>query len=923
MPFLQPFLAKLRRLFAQKQDDREFTSEIQTHIQLLTERFEHQGMSHEEALSAARRQFGNTTLHHQHRRDLRSFLALATLARDLRFAARQLYRNPLLTIVAIVSLALGIGANTAIFSIAKRVLFDPLPVHNPKELRVLTWTTNPQSGQTRGHEQPVPPVWGDISSTPSGGFESNSFSYPIYQALLQQSSAFQNLIAFKDVSLTATIDGTPQLISAELLSGNAFESLGLKATLGRALTPSDDVSPGAGPVAVITDSFWAQQFARSPTAVGKIIFLNGISFTIVGIAPAPFAGLDTAVPSRIFVPITMQPLIVPRPQGGNVSLLDNPGSWWLQIIARLRADVSESQAQAQLDVALRQAALPVATYAGGMETFHLELDAGSRGQDNLQGELAKPSWILLALSGLVLLLACVNLANLLLARATSRQREMSTRLALGARRNHILRQMLTESLLLSSLGGAAGLALGYLGRNAIPGMIADPTQAAAIHASFDWQVLAFTAAISLATGILFGLIPAWQATQTDLTSAIKDSGQTTSTRSRLNLGKSLVIFQIALSTILLLGAALFVRTLINLSNTPLGFRADHMLLFRLDPPSTRYNDAQWGALYRQLEQRLAAIPGVSSVSFSTIAIIGDGNSGSTFHLPGSPDRPTRVQANTVGSDFFATMGIPILQGRSFTAHDTSTSPVVAVINRALAQRFFPNKNPIGQTFDADSDEATVPVQIIGVVADTRYADLRTPTPPTFYLSYQQHLEVGRTVVEIRTADQQFAPGSILTQTRAVVASLDRNLPLIDVRTMREQVASTISSERIFAQLTAAFGILALILACIGIYGVMAYTVSRRTSEIGIRMALGAQTSQVLTMVLREVSWMALGGVASGIAIALWLARFISSMLYGLNSYDPLTLIGTASVLIAISLFAGFAPARRASRINPTQALRHD
>jgi predicted permease len=917
---MQTFLAKLRTLFAPHQDDREFSEEIQTHVDLLPDRYIRQGMSPQEAATAAHRQFGNTPLHRQHRRDLRSFLAFATLARDLRFAARQLQRNPLITLIAIASLALGIGANTAIFSVAKRVLFDTLPVHNPKELRVLTWTTNPPSGPASSHQQPVPPVWGDISSTPAGGFESNAFSYPIYQALLQQSTAFQSLIAFKDLSLNATVDGAPQLVSAELLSGNAFDSLGLRPTLGRVFTPADDAAPGAGPVAVIADSYWAEQFARSPSAIGKIISLNGISFTIVGIAPAPFAGLDTANPTRIFVPITMQPLIAPRLLHGNVSLLDNPQSWWIQIIARLRPNVSESQAQAQLDVALRQAALPAATYAGSMETFHLQFQSGARGQDNLQGELAKPSWILLALSGLVLLLACVNLANLLLARAASRQREMSTRLALGARRSHILRQMLTESLLLSTLGGAAGLVLSYLGRNAIPSMIADPTQSAALRAAFDWQVLAFTAAVSFVTGILFGLIPAWQATRTNLTSAMKDSNQTTAARSRLNLGKGLVVFQIALSTILLVGAALFVRTLLNLNNTPLGFRADHLLLFRLNPPRTRYTDARMNALYRQLQEKLAAIPGVRSVSFSVIAVMGDGHSGSTFHHPGSPGQPIRVQTNRVGGDFFATMGIPILQGRSFHSTDTPKSPIVAVINRTLAQQFFPNQNPIGQIFEADPDEATGPIQIIGVAADTRYADLRTPTPPTFYLSDDQGLEAGRIVAEIRT---QADPAGILAQVRAVVAFFDRDLPLIDVRTMQEQITSTLSNERIFAQLTAAFGLLALILACIGIYGIMAYTVSRRTSEIGIRMALGAQANQVLTLILREVSWMAIAGTAFGICVALWLSRFIQSMLYGLQSWDPITLASVAAILILIALLAGYGPARRASKVNPTQALRHD
>jgi predicted permease len=912
---MQTFLAKLRTLFAPQQDDREFSEEIQTHIALLTDRMIARGMPREEAAEAARRQFGNTSLHHQHRRDLRSFLVLATLARDLRFAARQLQRNPLITLIAIASLALGIGANTAIFSVAKRVLFDTLPVRDPQQLRILNWTSGPP--------RPVPPVWGDIWAAPGGGLVSNAFSYPVYEALRQHPEAFESILAFKDVSLTATVDNTPNLATAELLSGGAFDTLGIAPILGRSLTPADD-AVGATPVALISDAFWTQHFARSPSVLGQTIALNGAPVTIVGVAPASFNGLDNGTLVQLFVPIAQQPQVIPRAQNGSVSLLDNPQSWWLQIMIRLRPGVPESQAQTQaqiqLDLAFRHAAQSIVPSAKAMETLHLRLEPGSRGADTLHGEFAQPSYLLLALSGLVLLLACVNLANLLLARAASRQREMSTRLALGARRSHILRQMLTESLLLSTLGGAAGLALGYIGRNAIPRMIANPTQSAALHAAFDWQVLAFTAAVSIVTGILFGLIPAWQATRTNLTSAMKDSNQTTSACSRLNLGKGLVVFQIALSTILLIGAALFVRTLLNLNNTPLGFRADHLLLFRLNPPRIRYTDARMNALYRQLQEKLAAIPGVRSVSFSVIAVIGDGHSGSTFHHPGFPDQPTRVQTNRVGGDFFATMGIPILQGRSFNSTDTPKSPIVAVINRALAQQFFPNQNPIGQIFEADPDEATGPIQIIGVAADTRYADLRTPTPPTFYLSDDQGLEAGRIVAEIRT---QADPAGILAQVRAVVASFDRDLPLIDVRTMQEQIASTLSNERIFAQLTAAFGLLALILACIGIYGIMAYTVSRRTSEIGIRMALGAQASQVLKLVLSEVSWMATAGIALGIASALWLSRFIAAMLYGLQSWDPITLVSVAAILIVIALLAGYGPARRASKINPTQALRHD
>jgi len=439
---------------------------------------------------------------------------------------------------------------------------------------------------------------------------------------------------------------------------------------------------------------------------------------------------------------------------------------------------------------------------------------------------------------------------------------------------------------------------------------------------FDGPVLAFTVGISLGTGLLFGIVPALQTARTEANTVLKSTSHGTTTRRAMWLGKGLVMLQVALSTMLLIGAGLFVRTLVNLSRTPLGFRADHILLFRLNPPRTRYSDGRMLDLYRQLEERLAAIPGVQSVAMSNIAIIGDGHSGSTFHVSGEPaqQEAVRVQSNSVGVNFFSTMGIPILQGRGFDPHDTPSSPKVAVINRALARQVFANENPIGKTFEADAEDVAGPIQIVGIAADTRYADLRSETPPTFYLPYQQKILVGRMVVEIRTAA---APGSLSSEVRNVVTSLDRDLPLINLRSMTEQIKATLSAERMFAQLTSGFGVLALALACIGIYGIMSYTVARRTSEIGIRMAMGAQAGRVLGMVLREVSWMAFAGIAAGVSGAVWLARLLSAMLYGLKPSDPLTLTCAVALLIILALAAGFGPARRASRIDPIRALRHD
>lgn len=914
---LRVLAAKLLGLCSWKKAGHESDDETELHLQLLAERFIGQGMRPEEAVLAARRQFGNPTLLQQRQREMRSFLLLSNVGRDLRFGARQLRRNPALTVIAVFSLALGIGANTAIFAVAKKVLLDSLPVSKPSELRLLTWVS--------GDEQPVPPVWGDVESAEGGALRSTAFSYPVLEELRKKTDVFQSLIAFKDIQLTVTVEGDPQQVSGEMVSGDAFSGLGIEPILGRPITPADDAGPGKGPIAVISEGYWTEKFGRSSSVLGTTIAVNGVPMTVVGVSPARFTGLQVGQRTQIFVPLTMQPILIPREQltkSGGASLLNNPQSWWVLILARLRPDVSESRAQAALDVALRQSALAALPQARGIEKLHLKLEPGNRGLDYLKGQYARPSYVLLALSGLVLLLACVNLANLLLARGATRQREISTRLALGASRIHILRQLLLESLLLSSMGGVAGLALGYLMRNAIPRLLSAPGEPASMLVDFDGAVFVFTLLLVLGTGLLFGVVPAWQATRTEANTALKDAEHATASRHKKWLGKGLVVFQIALSTLLLIGAGLFVRTLVNLSRTPLGFRDDHILLFRLNPPRSRYSDESLVAFYRLLEERLTAVPGVRSVAMSNIAIIGDGHSGSSFHLSdeAAQKKVESVQTNSVGANFFSTMGIPILQGRGFDAQDTATSPKVAVINRKLAQQFFPNENPIGRTFEANAADDPAPIQIVGIAADTKYADLRGDTPPTFYLPYLQKRRLGRMVVEIHTAAD---PNSILSQTRATVASLDRDLPLIDVRTMTEQVRSTMSTERTFAQLTSGFGLLALVLASIGIYGITSYTVARRTAEVGIRMAMGAKAHQVLSMVLSEVVWMALIGILLGMGGALVLARLLTVVLYGLKPSDPLTLTTSAALLMTFAILAGFGPAWRASRIDPIRALRHE
>jgi ABC-type antimicrobial peptide transport system permease subunit len=609
------------------------------------------------------------------------------ILRDLRYALRMLIGSPVFAVVAILSLAIGIGANTAIFAVAKTVLLNTLPVKNAERLRMLTWVNH-------GREQPVPPVWGDVYTTKDGGLGGNVFSYPVLEELRKKSEVFESLIAFKDVDMTATVDGHPELIATEMVSGGALRALGVEPILGRTLTEADDAGAGAAPAAVITEDYWTEKFGRSAGVLGRIISLNGTPVSIVGVTPAQFTGLTMGSMVRVFLPLTLQPLLTPRAQiigAGGASLLSNPQSWWVVVMARLRQGVPEAKTQAVLDVVLRQTAKATLPQAKNLDQFHLELLPGSRGLDNLAG-FTRPSYLLLGLSGLVLLLACLNLANLLLARAASRQREISTRLALGAGRGGILRQLLTESLLLSLMGGLAGLGCAFLSRNVILELLTDSRDHAGVKADFDLGVLAFTVGLSIAAGVVFGATPIWRAMRADLNSSLKaqrarvraareerstlalsagrliprpscacslkNASHATMGRRRVRLGQVLVVMQIALSAILLIGAGLLVRTLVNLNDMPLGFRSDHLLLFKINPPRARYANAQMRALYTQLEQKFATIPGVRQVTISDISLIGDGHSGATFHVSGRPFREhdERVQTNGVGSDFFSNYG---------------------------------------------------------------------------------------------------------------------------------------------------------------------------------------------------------------------------------------------------------------------------
>jgi predicted permease len=621
----------------------------------------------------------------------------------------------------------------------------------------------------------------------------------------------------------------------------------------------------------------------------------------------------------IFVSINMQPLIDPK--GDKGGFLDDPNVWWVDVMGRIKPGVSDAQAQAALNVDLASAIRGTMTVKAGDTLPRVELEDGSRGLGFAARMFKKPVYVLLSLTGLVLLLACANIANLLLARGAQRQREMSVRLALGAGRGRVLRQLLTESLLLAAIGGAGGILIGYLGRNGIPALMANAWDQNQPRVPMDWGVFAFAAGVTLLTGLVFGLAPAWLAARSEVSSSLKESAQTT-TRRRKGLGsKAIVSFQIALSTLLVVGAGLFVRTLIALNSIDVGFRTDHLILFEVDPPAQRYGLGKDVQLHERLEQGFAALPGIEGEAPASTAYIADNMSNDDFIPEGEKDadHPGPEDVNFVGTTFFQTMGIPIVSGRSFDAQDMASSQRVGIINAALAKKRFPNMNPLGKRFRADGT-ADAWIQIVGICADTRYATLRDPAPPQFFLPYVQRKGVGGLTYAIRT---QLAPSALVPALRAVVQKADRDLPIVDIRTQREQIDANMQMERTFAALTAGFGVLALALACVGIYGIMAYSVANRRNEIGIRLALGAQPGQVRGMILRESTWLALAGIVAGVGAALALTRLVKTMLFGIEPYDPLTMVSGVAILLVVALAASWIPARRAARVQPMDALRHE
>src|SRR5579871_6630341 len=843
---------------------------------------------------------------------------MGNLARDLRYAFRALRRSPVFTTVAVLSLALGIGANTAIFTLLDQILLRLLPVKDAGRLVLLNMV-----GRHYGSN------WGG-----------NAISYPMYRDFQDHNEVFTGMFCRFPWSTSLTSGGQTERVNAELVSGSYFPVLGVGAAIGRTFTPDDDQTASGHPVAVLSYDYWKVRFAGDPQILGQNVIVNNHSVTVVGVAQAGFDGVELGNAAKVFLPVTMQPDLMPM----NRDYLKDRRQRWVNAFGRLKPGVSETQAKASLqpfmhsmlEMEVREPAFRNASEIVRQEFLKCFIDVlpGSQGRSYFRRQLTTPLWVLTAMTGTVLLIACANLANLLLARATGREKEVAVRLAIGASRGRMIGQLLTESLLLAALGGIAGAAFAFAADKLLMGAYLPPdSQGLKISALPDLRILSFTMAISAVTGLLFGLVPALRATKPDIAPTLKDQAGAVVGSGHVGLRKSLVAAQVTLSLLLLIGAGLFLKSLNNLRDLGPGFPVDRLIGFNLDPSLNGYTSERTKIFYQQLTDNLAAIPGVRSVGLASMRIL-ENNEWDNWvtiegYTPKAGDRPD-VFMNSISPNYFGTLGVPMVAGRDFTNQDTQEvlhnppdnwTPTKVIINESLAKKYFSGRNPLGRHIGFGIDPGTkMDMEIIGIVKDIKYMNVRNTIPDQAFVPYLAGRYLNQMTVYVRTA---LDPDQLFPVLRTRVREMDANLPIYAMRTTEKQLDNSLTTERMIASLSIAFGFLATLLATIGLYGVMAYTVARRTREIGIRMALGALAGNVIWMVMREVLLLVAIGVVVGVPAALGLTRFVRSQLYGVTSYDASTLALATLGLAAIACLAGYLPALRASRVDPIRALRYE
>ena len=839
---------------------------------------------------------------------------MQTLLQDIRYGMRMLAKNPGFTAVAVITLALGIGANTAIFSLVDSVMLRSLPVRDPGHLFVLKWTARAVPAYN-GYSSFEDCYDGGARFVASGC----SFSLPVFDQIRSQTKVFSGVTAFAGpAQLNLSGNGAARMINGELVSGEFFQTLGVSAAMGRTIEPSDD-TPTAQPVVVLSYAYWQSAFGGDHSIVGRTIRLNNVPFTIAGIASPQFTRLSPGSVYDLWLTISAaKRFAIPWLQ-----FTDNNTNWWLELLARTKPGVSPPQAQAAATLLFRNEMLHGAKpMLKASADPQVELIPAQKGLIGARSEFSTPLDVLMLAVGLVLLIACANVAGLMLARSAARQKEMAVRLALGATRMRVVRQLLTESLLLSAAGGALGVWLASWGAKALAAFVSTGgLEQLHLEAQLDGRVLAFTVAVSILTGILFGLAPAFRGAHVDLTPALKEtagslSGASRTGGRRFGLGSTLVVAQVALSVLVLVGAGLLVRTLANLKSVDPGFDTRNLLLFGIDPTLSGYKDTQIQNLYRNLQAKLRSLPGVISASYSSGTLLSGGSWTEDIRAEGQTGKSTvTTHMLAAGSGFLKTMRIPLLEGRAFTPADFTSHHAVAIINRDFARRYFGNRNPLGLHFGG-TDPKDVQSEVIGVVADTKYDQLKSEIGPTAYIP----LMGGGAHFELRTAVN---PAAIIPTVRRTVSDVDQNLPLFDVKTESEQIDQLLFNERLVARLSSLFGVFALILACIGLYGLLSYEVARRTREIGIRVALGAERRDILRLVVRKGIVLSVAGAAIGIAAAFGVMRYLATLLYGVNPIDAVTFVAVAVLLVGVSLLACYIPARRATRVDPMVALRQE
>ncbi|HUP03579.1 MAG TPA: ABC transporter permease [Bryobacteraceae bacterium] len=864
---------------------------------------------------AGRRELGNLALAAENARAVWGWTWIESLAADIRYAMRTLAANPAFTAMAALSLALGIGANTAIYSFTDAALVRSLPVWEPHRLAMLNWRC-----------KDFPKVAHSFSGNnfkDDAGMTSGNFPFPAYEVLRSRSDVFDVLFAFNRAGrLIVQIRGQAEMGTGVYASGRFFSALGAPPAAGR-LIDDDDDRPGAPPVVVFSFAYAERRFGVAARAVGQPVLLNNTPFTVIGVAAPGFYGLDNAEIDDIYLPLRLGPLM-----GESASRYQNSNSYWVQMMGRLRPGVSLAQAQSALAPMFQQFVL--GTAANEQERKDLPallVKDGGSGLETLRHRYSKALYVLTALAGLILLIACANLANLLLARAAARRKEIGMRLSLGAGRMRVVRQLLTESILLASLAGGLGVLFAAWGIHALTRLLANDSDTFTMHAELNWNVLGLALALSFATGLLFGLAPALQATRVDLAAVLKDANAGGPAPRRrwffgFSMRRMLVVAQMAISVLLLVAAGLFARTLNNLNSVELGFNREHLLLFGINARNAGYKDAALAQFYQGLQTRLNAIPGVRSGTSSNFRLVSQSMSKTSIEL----DHPlASKEPNTaymiVGPGFLTTMQIPLLAGREIDARDIATGAKVALVNQKFAKTFFDGENPVGRHFKLGKDEYALDLEIVGLARDTRYSSLKEAIPEIAYFSYTADLSrLYALTYELRAVGD---PLALTSAVRRALQDADPRIPLSNLTTQSQTIDATIGQERTFAALCACFAALAVLIACVGLYGMIAYNVARRTGEIGMRMALGAGRGGLVWMIVREALALTAAGLAIGLPIALATSHVVKSFLFEMKPNDPLTLAAAGAILLAVAAAAGYAPAWRASRIDPWAALRHE